>query len=281
MSGKSLCLYHNDLDGRASAAVLKRLLRPSKCTYLPTQYGDELPLEKFDNLYILDYSLEPEILKKLIRDDVRVVWIDHHGPVIEKYKDFKTPIPGVREEGKAGCELTWEYCTHRQKPLPRYLELLSEYDAWKGGGPSQDALALVFASAMYETKMPDDKFWADIMNGTFVNKLIRDGSIILQYRKQFYRDLIDDIGYDTELAGVKCHALNVGRVGPTEVRAAPFNKLPVTISFYFDGDKYICSLYSETVDVSKLAQKFGGGGHKGASGFTAKTLPFKMSSTEK
>jgi uncharacterized protein len=33
-------------------------------------------------------------------------------------------------------------------------------------------------------------------------------------------------------------------------------------------------MYSKTVDVSKIAVKYGGGGHKAASGFQCKELPF-------
>jgi uncharacterized protein len=272
---KTLCLYHDDLDGRASAAVLYHCLTPSNCTYQSIQYGDSLPEGRFDVVYILDFSLEPRVLKSFLDDGVNVIWIDHHQSAIEKYADFKIPIPGIRADGKAGCELTWMYCTQRGQDLPRYLSLLSEYDAFKGGGPSEDAFSLVYASGMYETSSPKDEFWSQIHSKSFVDKLLRDGKIILSYRTQFYNDLIQDIGYDTELDGVKCHAINAGRVGSREVRAAPFNKHPVTISYYHDGEKFICSLYSSSVDVSKLAAKYGGGGHKGASGFTCKTLPFK------
>ena len=44
--------------------------------------------------------------------------------------------------------------------------------------------------------------------------------------------------------------------------------------FSFDGDKWTVSLYSTSVDVSEIAKKYGGGGHKGASGFHCKELPF-------
>ena len=44
--------------------------------------------------------------------------------------------------------------------------------------------------------------------------------------------------------------------------------------FVFDGTQFTISLYSEVVDVSEIAKKYGGGGHKGASGFHCKQLPF-------
>jgi nanoRNase/pAp phosphatase (c-di-AMP/oligoRNAs hydrolase) len=44
--------------------------------------------------------------------------------------------------------------------------------------------------------------------------------------------------------------------------------------FSFDGDEWIISLYSRNIDVSEIAKKYGGGGHKGAAGFHCKDLPF-------
>jgi nanoRNase/pAp phosphatase (c-di-AMP/oligoRNAs hydrolase) len=38
--------------------------------------------------------------------------------------------------------------------------------------------------------------------------------------------------------------------------------------------KWRVSLYSDKVDVSALAKKFSGGGHKGASGFITDNLDF-------
>lgn len=41
------------------------------------------------------------------------------------------------------------------------------------------------------------------------------------------------------------------------------------------GDLFKVSMYSEFVDVSEIAVKYGGGGHKGASGFQCTELPFR------
>lgn len=51
--------------------------------------------------------------------------------------------------------------------------------------------------------------------------------------------------------------------------------------FFFDGKQYTVSLYStkKEIDVSEIAKKHGGGGHKGAAGFQCKELPFKAEGT--
>ena len=45
----------------------------------------------------------------------------------------------------------------------------------------------------------------------------------------------------------------------------------------FNGEKYSYTLYSndKNVDCSKIAEKYGGGGGRGASGFSSNELLFK------
>ena len=46
--------------------------------------------------------------------------------------------------------------------------------------------------------------------------------------------------------------------------------------FSYDGHKYTVSVYTEKdIDVSKIAVKHGGGGHKKAAGFICENLPYK------
>jgi nanoRNase/pAp phosphatase (c-di-AMP/oligoRNAs hydrolase) len=45
--------------------------------------------------------------------------------------------------------------------------------------------------------------------------------------------------------------------------------------FYFAKNKWVVSLYTtKDIDVSEIAKKYGGGGHKQAAGFTCDKLPW-------
>jgi len=48
----------------------------------------------------------------------------------------------------------------------------------------------------------------------------------------------------------------------------------IWIACVFDGSVWIVSLYSLEADVSVIAKKYGGGGHKKAAGFKCRDLPF-------
>ena len=48
------------------------------------------------------------------------------------------------------------------------------------------------------------------------------------------------------------------------------------ITFVFTGKHWVVSMYNDNgnVDVGAIAKKYGGGGHKAASGFKVEKLPF-------
>lgn len=51
---------------------------------------------------------------------------------------------------------------------------------------------------------------------------------------------------------------------------------PIVAIWVFDGEKYKYSIYSDKsdIDCSKIAERYGGGGHKGASGFVSEKMIF-------
>ena len=74
----------------------------------------EFPLnkiEKDERVFIVDFSIEPEDMRELLKITKNVVWIDHHKTTIEKYQDFESCIPGIRMTGPgiSGASLTCWY----------------------------------------------------------------------------------------------------------------------------------------------------------------------------
>jgi nanoRNase/pAp phosphatase (c-di-AMP/oligoRNAs hydrolase) len=92
------------------------------------------------------------------------------------------------------------------------------------------------------------------------------------------------LGFETEFEGqstndytyrpYKCFAVNLGHCNSDYFKSLPEGKYDILMPFVFNGEQFIISLYSKTVDVSEIAKKYGGGGHKGAAGFTCYRLPF-------
>jgi oligoribonuclease NrnB/cAMP/cGMP phosphodiesterase (DHH superfamily) len=101
------CFYHDDMDGRASAAIIKTENPQCKC--IAIDYGTKFPFDKINHgeeVFIVDYSISPQEMDMLIQITTtpterarpnkgpdwsppkRITWIDHHQTAIDKYKDW-------------------------------------------------------------------------------------------------------------------------------------------------------------------------------------------------
>ena len=56
-----------------------------------------------------------------------------------------------------------------------------------------------------------------------------------------------------------------------------YSEYPLVMVWVFDGTQYVYSIFSGNleIDCSKIAESYGGGGHKGAAGFSSKDLLFR------
>lgn len=128
---------HDDADGYASGYLVYKHfktesnLKENEYKYHFMNYNKEFPfnqIDKYDIVFITDFSINPEDMIKLHKITPYVIWIDHHISSIEKYKDwdvlvaqnyFNTYnkeeikvnfiIDGLRMNGISGCALTWLY----------------------------------------------------------------------------------------------------------------------------------------------------------------------------
>ena len=91
------------------------------------------------------------------------------------------------------------------------------------------------------------------------------------YRKKY--------GWETNFEGHRCLAQGIYEFGST-VFGNDYKIYDICISYEYTGKNWIVSMYSQKIDVGKIAQKYGGGGHKGAAGFVCDKLPFRILASE-
>ena len=271
------CFYHNDLDGRCAGAIVHKKARESgeSCEFFPIDYKDEFPFEsiqKDEVVYIVDFSLQkPGEFEQLLEITDNVIWIDHHKTAIEKHGDLQ--VAGIREDGIAGCVLTWHWLFPDEK-MPKAVELIGDYDVWtfKYG---EDTKKFQVGMKLEDTH-PQSRLWDTLLEwDARVPLIIEQGTAALRYREGHYKDLIEAISFFTEFEGyraVACNAALANSMLFDSVNAGYDLMMP----FYFDGSQWTVSIYTkrDDVDCSELAKKYGGGGHKQAAGFQCKELPF-------
>ena len=284
----STIIYHDDLDGKCSAAIVNLLSKSDGwgiINFITVNYKDKLDYSNLSlPIFILDFSLSEEEMQKVIkqRGDNNIFWIDHHATAKNYSYQYLKGLRNFEDKKYAGCELTWMYF-FPDKEIPYAVKLIGDYDKW--ALKYQPACFAFYEGMKLEANGPESEIWKLLFNeklaNNWVETIIQDGNIAIKYRDNYCLGMIKSYGYETEIDGHKAFAMNVQGFG-SQSFGQKFKEYPVCISYIHDGSKYMISFYSETVDVGKLAKKVGqecnassAGGHSGAAGMVVMELPFK------
>jgi len=268
------------MDGHCAAAIVVRAMKNQEDDgtgfgYIMINYNKDFPfdiIKSNEEVILVDYSLQkPGDFEKLLEITNHIVWIDHHKT--EKWIHLENKIKGIRQDGISACELTWNYFFPDQ-PIPRVVELLGDYDIWafKFGEITNNLQAGI---KLYDVK-PNSSNWNDWLSPTYIpTDELRAGEIALKYRNSYYDSLIESWAFYTRFEGYEAIACNAGNVSSQLFDSVVDSFFDIMIAFVYDGKRWSISLYTKKdIDVSEIAKKYGGGGHKQAAGFQCDTLPF-------
>jgi oligoribonuclease NrnB/cAMP/cGMP phosphodiesterase (DHH superfamily) len=269
------CFYHSsDLDGRCSAAIVKR--KHPDVELIPINYGQDFPWEditKGEIVYMVDFSLQPfsEMLK--LMDVVDLIWIDHHKTAIEESEKCGKKCKGVLKSGIGACLLVWN-SLFPNDPAPEVVHLLAEYDVWNHS--NKKCLPLQYGLRNTDN-WPYNIIWQHVLDGEMLPELIKDGSTILRYEEKQNSIKSKSMCFETELDGLNVIAANQGLANSKFFDAMwDSQKYDAMLLFNWRKGQWNVSLYSDSVDVGKVAKNRGGGGHAGAAGFQCADLPFAL-----
>jgi oligoribonuclease NrnB/cAMP/cGMP phosphodiesterase (DHH superfamily) len=278
----TVCIHHNDPDGRASAAIVRRALGTSVKLY-EINYGDGIPWELIESarhVIMVDFSLDQAAMLR-IADGRRFTWIDHHVSAIEANADISPHWEGLQSLDEAACVLTWQFFYPGQ-PVPRAIVLIGDRDIWR---MAEEPTRPFGEGLNQENQRPDnDKLWRALLDddAELVAQFTSHGEILYRARIEQLRRFARRFGYECTFEGHR--TLVVNRPGEGEL-VEIVHDMGYELAYCYVDNTTNGSLHtnvmlgSRSVDVSKIAMKFGGGGHKGAAGFRFERtsgLPFPV-----
>lgn len=291
--GPNTVIYHRaDYDGLFSAAVCAKFL-PEDTRFIGWDYGDPLiEFPKEGHVYIVD--LNPDCMASIPSDATkRLVWIDHHKSAIEKWDhQLGSPFIGYLIDGVAACRLCWQWFTHdarsgglgwvlpkleeykrRDVEEPFALTLAGEYDVWDLS--DRRAVSLQFGLvASGAQSFRDIAVLLERGGDSQTEELCVQGDAALAWQQNFAATVMADRHYKIDWEGLRFAVLN-----SSHARSSlwfPDHEVPedadALMNWRFDGKAVHFSLYHapghEQHDLSVIAAKYGGGGHRGACGFS-------------
>ena len=279
-SKKVLILYHggcNDGFGGAWAAWKKF---GSKAEYIP-MYRNETPkIPTGKEIYFIDYMFPLEVIKKYIAKNKRVTAIDHHVSMEEAVKLTQSPSFSLDNSGSV---LAWKYF-HPGKKIPLLLRYIEDRDIWKFKMPkSREILSGTnFSNEKTYTFKGFEALVKNFEKTSFRNQCIEDGKIVRSVWDEINKK-IATYAEEVMFEGFKCLAVCAPHMFSSQVGndlVGGNKKIGIAIIWYAEGGMIKVSLRSRgKFDVSKLAEKHGGGGHKHAAGFLVKSfrdIPWKI-----
>jgi uncharacterized protein len=286
------CLYHGNCDDGFGAAYAVWKRWGDDVVYLPCIHGDPPPeLPRQSSILMVDFSYKRETIKLLSALHKRIVILDHHKTAEEELAPFCSPgMTGFTPQGvyyykdsvvalfnmnKSGARLAWEFA-HYDEPIPYMLELIEDRDLWRFAFDETKAF-----SASLRTYPMIFTVWDAISNNVVDH--IKEGKNILRchnanvgrFIKETYFALIG--GHLVPVVNVPYHyASDAASMLLEHHKDAAF-----AVAWFRRADgKFQFSLRSEDsrADVSEIAKKYGGGGHRNAAGFQVEggLLPSKI-----
>ncbi len=300
MSKPTIIHHSADYDGIFCREIARKFLdvdhdrRGDVTPVIGWDFGDE-PVEwpAAGLVYVLD--LPPSCLKlPRSMDEVkeRLVWIDHHRSAINQFG----PLPGLQLDGVAACRLAWHYFTtvvddahphpyatvpqfrERQVSEPRAVTLAGEYDVWDHEASHGDDVTFQFGldterAINWEELLGDGPF-AD----HYIDILLESGAAAQQCFATRDAAVIQSRGFDLTFEGLRFLALNTARCNSQSFEAGVKPHHEGLLAFYWSGMAWHVSMYGvpgrPDVDLSVIAVRHGGGGHRQACGFESSSLPW-------
>lgn len=262
------CFYHkSDLDGKCAGAIVKSMNRGAEL--YGVDYSDKRPtVEQGDVVYVVDFSFGIEDMKYL-KETCNLIWIDHHKSSIEKMKGIR--IPGIQKIGKAGCELTWEWF-HGITSIPEAVCLLGRYDVWD----HSDKRTLPFQYGMRQQEWyPDNENWKKLFNdGDFFQLILKEGQLLYNYQVAQNTMYAKGMAYGRLFHNYRAIVLNKPYAN-SQAFDSVYNprEHDIMVLWGCRENEYKYSIYTDKpeIDVSEIAKKYEGGGHRNAAGFYSST----------
>jgi oligoribonuclease NrnB/cAMP/cGMP phosphodiesterase (DHH superfamily) len=277
---KPLCIYHGACDdGFAAAWVVRKRFRDA-VEFYPGVYQKEPPAHQGRDVVFVDFSYKRPVLDAMAKSANSILILDHHKTAAEDLADIASAPDFIDWRGAAaidgsgnnmftlfdmnrsGAAMAWDYFIGG--PRPDFIEYVQDRDLWRKKLPCGDEFTIALRS------YPQDFLIWDKLIDAGAQTLIAEGGAIQRY----YRLRVEELkhsAYPATLDGQNIWIANAPYFAASEVAGELTERDGAFGACYFEveGGRWQYSLRSRgDFDVSAVARKFGGGGHKAAAGFS-------------
>lgn len=280
MSKRLKCIYHgNCQDGFGAAWAVRRLFGDG-CEYLPAFYGKEPPDVSGCHVIMVDFSYKRPVLEAMSEKAESILILDHHASAERELAGFPQPegldgpLVWLPDSGvfclfdmdRSGAGIAWDYFEGRETARPQLLNHIEDRDLWRFKLEGTREISQALFSHDY-----DFEIWDDLMATTDFSAMIAEGTGIHRKLLKDCRELIKVCQRYIMIADVVVPVASLPYTYTSEAGniMAEETGAPFAACYFDTPETRVFSLRSCNggLDVSKIAERFGGGGHRNAAGF--------------
>ena len=259
-SAVNLVIYHaNCTDGFGAAYAAWKLLG-DRAEYHAAKHGEPPPDVTGKNVVVLDFSYDNATTKRLMKEAKSFLVIDHHKSAVVELHDVTCTRFDMNH---SGAMLAWKFF-HPGKESPRLIKFIEDRDLWKWEIPYSKEFSAAFDMVPFDFE-EFDKYLDD----SAVDNAQERGAYILAYSKTVISKIAKQ-AVPRKMDGKDVLVVNSSH-WMSEIGAALSPKCDFAVIWFYDHDtrqvKVSLRAHHEDSDVSEIAKKYGGGGHRKAAGF--------------
>ena len=253
-ASRPLVVYHGDCPDGFGAAFAAWKRYGEGADYVPVSHGDPPPKTKGRHVLMADFAYDRGTTERLAESSASLVVLDHHRSAASELADLPYC---VFDMNRSGAVMAWQYL--HESPVPALLSYVQDRDLWRHDLPESEEVSAALRAHDF-----DFKTWDSID----VEQLRVEGRALLRYQRRMVERvaahalLVDILG--TVVPTVNSPVLQ-SELGDVLATGHPF----AGVWWQGSGDAARWSLRSTPggVDVSLIAARYGGGGHRTAAGF--------------
>ena len=286
-------IYHAPCaDGLGAAAVCRGHFPDAN--YIPMSYGTKIAkiaeAVTGKSVLMVDFSLKHAEMLELAAIAASVVVLDHHKTAWAELEPFchgwvphyniygafnklmhegKPAVIAIFDMDRSGAGMAWDWLNPGAR-RPVAVDLIEDRDLWRFnfGNESRELHAYI---QTFGKEIDDVR--ALVLRSN-INDELAEGNAILKAHDANIQKVLAH-AHDVAMDGHVVKAVNAPYFMASDVGAELLKKYPATpfAVIYSLSDKVIVSLRSEDarVDVSEVAKRRGGGGHRNAAGFSVES----------
>ena len=264
---RTWCIYHkNCFDGICSAWVVNKALGGDVILY-PMAYGEELPgnLDEEDRVLMVDFSLKRQEMEELSSSVGSLRVYDHHKTAQAELEGLNFAAFDLLE---SGASLVWKYLMPGIEP-PMLVRYIKDRDLWLFKEPESEAINSYIQSFKMNLESYDYLYHKlETTNG--LADAISAGKAVLRYKETMVETMCQQAaimlieGFEVPVVNASMLFSEVGNRLCDLYPDHPFS------AYYLDRADGFRQWGLRSIgdfDVSEIAKRKGGGGHKNAAGF--------------